>query len=226
MTISETSGEIKDKALATLKGKWAEGAVATLIYYAVMIGIPTVLTVACADEKDANGISTIIQLAFIPLAWGFTVFFLRMVRGRRPDYGWLFEGFKRWWWLFKAYILVGIFTFLWTLLLIVPGIMKSYSYSMVPFILEDNPDITAGGAIDESSRLMDGHRMRLFILDLSFIGWWLLSLLTLGIGFLFLVPYWQAARAHFYAELKANDDEVEAITAGGSADETSGQQAL
>ena len=106
--------------------------------------------------------------------------------------------------MFGTLLLRGVYTFLWTLLLIVPGIVKSLSYAMTPFILKDNPKASYDKAIIYSMRLMQGHKMDLFVLYLSFIGWFILSCLTLGIGFVFLVPYCQMSLARFYEEVKAD----------------------
>lgn len=102
-------------------------------------------------------------------------------------------------------LLSEIFISLWLLLLIVPGIVKAYAYAMAPYITKDLADagqeITATQAISESRKVMDGHKGELFVLDLSFIGWWLLSILTLGIGFLWLIPYVRVTHANFYRQL-------------------------
>lgn len=98
-------------------------------------------------------------------------------------------------------LLVSLFTFLWSLLLFIPGIVASYSYSMTSFLLSEHPELTAREAISQSKQLMRGNRWRLFCLDLSFLGWNLLVLFTFGIGMLFLTPYYQAARAAFYRSL-------------------------
>ena len=103
-------------------------------------------------------------------------------------------------------LLVQIYIMLWTLLFYIPGIVKSYSYAMTPYILLDKPELSATDAITESRKMMNGHKMELFILDLSFIGWILLSLLTCGILFLYVAPYMQAARAEFYRTLKGDDE--------------------
>ena len=95
----------------------------------------------------------------------------------------------------------GLYIFLWSLLLIVPGIMAAYSYAMTPFILTENPDMTANEAISASKELMRGSCWRLFCLEFSFIGWGILCVLTLGIGSLWLKPYEQAAYAAFYREI-------------------------
>lgn len=125
---------------------------------------------------------------------------------RDADYGTLFDGFKDYLRIFLTMLLVQIYTVLWMLLLIVPGIIKSYSYSMTSFVLADNPDMKYDAAIEESMRLMKGHKMDLFLLDLSMIGWGILSLLTAGIGLLFLAPYNTTAHAHFYEGLLAEDN--------------------
>ncbi|MBJ6745474.1 DUF975 family protein [Streptococcus sp. 121] len=106
----------------------------------------------------------------------------------------------------------SIFLFCWTLLLILPGLIKSYSYSMTNYIIEDlvaqGKDIEPTEAITKSRILMDGHKLDLFLLDLSFIGWVLLSILTFGIGSLWLSPYIYTTRAAFYRELAAANPEV------------------
>jgi hypothetical protein len=94
--------------------------------------------------------------------------------------------------------------FLWFLLLIIPGIVKAYAYRMVPYILADNPNIGSGRAIELSNRMTDGHKLDMFVLDLSFIGWYLLGTLALGIGVLFVMPYENATNAELYLVLRNN----------------------
>jgi len=101
-------------------------------------------------------------------------------------------------------LLVSVFTFLWSLLFIIPGVVKSYSYSMAFYIKNDNPTYTWKQCIDESRRIMDGNKMRLFLLDLSFIGWLIVGALCFGIGTLWVTPYMEAARANFYEEICQN----------------------
>lgn len=99
-------------------------------------------------------------------------------------------------------VLRGVYIFFWTLLLIIPGIIKSYAYRMVPYILADNPDIGASRAIELSNRMTDGEKWDMFVLDLSFIGWYLLGLIALGIGVLFVMPYEDATKAELYLVLR------------------------
>lgn len=108
-------------------------------------------------------------------------------------------------------IRMSIFIFLWTLLLIIPGIIKTYSYSMAIFIMSENPEISAKEAMEVSKRMMDGNKWRLFCLQLSFIGWEILCIFTLGIGLLWLNPYINAATAAFYDEVSRSGEPMDAF---------------
>lgn len=189
-----TISEYKDLAVEALTGKWGSAAIATIIYMVIF---------GCASSFVYTSIITIFIL---PLAWGYTVYFLSAFRGEQSDFGMLFSGFQNgnYWKFVGTLLLKVIYISLWTLLLIVPGIVKSYSYSMTEFLMKDNPELKYDAAITASSQLMQGHKMQLFLLDLSMIGWAILSCLTLGIGFLFLTPYNQTAHAAFYEDLAAS----------------------
>ena len=100
--------------------------------------------------------------------------------------------------------LMMLFTFLWSLLFIIPGIVKAFSYSMTPFILEEHPELGANEAIDHSRAMMKGHKFDLFWLILSFIGWGFLCLFTFGIGYLWLIPYMSTSISAFYEDVKAD----------------------
>ncbi|WP_040194110.1 DUF975 family protein [Clostridium culturomicium] len=106
--------------------------------------------------------------------------------------------------IIKTMFVRGILIFLWTLLLIIPGIVKSYAYRMVPYILADNPNIGYRRAIELSNEMTMGHKLDIFILDLSFMGWYLLGVLLFGIGTLFVRPYDDATNAELYLELREN----------------------
>ena len=110
---------------------------------------------------------------------------------------------------FVNVLLTSIFTGLWSLLFIIPGIVKSYSYAMTFYILEDmhkaGKEVGVTEAITKSRQMMKGHKFQLFVLDLSFIGWGILATLALGIGWLWLVPYIQTTKAEFYRKLAANN---------------------
>ena len=99
-------------------------------------------------------------------------------------------------------LLVGIKTVLWTCLFIVPGIIKSFEYAIIPYILADDAEISSADAFKKAKQMMNGNKWRLFKLEFSFIGWAILCVLTLGVGTFFLIPYLNAATAEFYVELK------------------------
>ncbi|HUC92147.1 MAG TPA: DUF975 family protein [Paenibacillus sp.] len=188
-----TRPEIRAAARESLSGKWGKAVAITLIYYAILIAAEMVPLVGSI-------VSLLISGAF---ALGIALYFLGLARSANPPVATMFEGFRRFGKTLGLYLLIAIFTFLWMLLLVVPGIIAGYRYSQAYFILIDNPDIGPLEAIRRSKDMMAGHKWRLFVLHLSFIGWFLLSLLTLGIGLLWLYPYYMASTAHFYDNLRS-----------------------
>lgn len=119
------------------------------------------------------------------------------------NYEFLFEGFKQSFVTsFLAILLTQVFTFLWSLLFIIPGIIKAFSYSMTAFIITENPTIDPMEAIAKSQEMMRGHKFELFMLHLSFIGWYLLGIITFGLALFFVIPYVQTTVANFYVELR------------------------
>lgn len=124
----------------------------------------------------------------------------------------MFGYFSFWKTTAAARLLQTLYILLWSLLFIIPGIMAAYSYSMTGYILAENPNMPADEAIARSKQMMDGNRWRLFCLQISFIGWSILSsLLTFGIGDLWLTPYRQAASAVFYREISGTEVQEETI---------------
>ena len=115
----------------------------------------------------------------------------------------LFSGWKNMGPGLVAGILVPLYTFLWSLLFVIPGIVKSYSYAMVNFIIQDNPSMTASQAITLSRHMMKGHKWKLFWLEFSFIVWHLLGVITLGLSNLYFIPYSMASHTAFYEVVKA-----------------------
>ncbi len=141
---------------------------------------------------------------------GYAKFLLKQYDRKQLQFSDLFSQFERFGTGFAQKFLRTLFTVLWSLLFIIPGIVKGLSYAMTPFILEEHPEMTASEAIKASMRLMDGHKMDLFILGLTFIGWQILACLTMGIGFLFLNPYMNAAYAAFYRSVSTGRQEARA----------------
>ena len=141
---------------------------------------------------------------------GYAKFLLKQYDRKQLQFSDLFSQFERFGTGFAQKFLRILFTVLWSLLFIIPGIVKGLSYAMTPFILEEHPEMTASQAIKASMKLMEGHKMDLFILGLTFIGWEILACLTMGIGFLFLNPYMNAAYAAFYRSISGPRQEARA----------------
>ena len=143
---------------------------------------------------------------------GYCTYLLKQHDRQERSYKDLFTHFNNYGSAFYLALTEGVLIFLWSLLFVIPGIIASYRYAMAPFILAENPELTASQAIKLSKQMMKGNKGQLFCLDISFIGWAFLSALTLGVGGLFLVPYQSAARAAFYRSLcdenKINAEEI------------------
>ncbi len=181
-------------ALESLKGNWGL-AIGTFLVYILVVGAISVIPV----------LGAIVSLILAgPMALGMAVFILSLSRSRDGSLEQLFRGFSNFGISLGAYLLMALFTFLWMLLLIIPGIIAAISYSMTFFIIADDNSIGAMAAIDKSKKMMDGFKWKYFCLGLRFIGWALLCLLTLGIGFLWLFPYIQVSFAKFYDNVKSH----------------------
>ena len=187
-----TASDYRLTARTALKGKWGAFILTYLVMYLILSfcsGLPCIGLVA---------------LIFIqgPMVMGYHTSALKVMRGIDPDLNDLFASFKNMATPIILQIVNGLFIFLWSLLLIIPGIIKYYSYSMSFFVLNDNPQMTASEARAESMLIMKGYKWRLFCLDLSFIGWFLLSIPTCFVLMFWVVPYNTAARAAFYESIK------------------------
>ena len=199
-----TSQDYKNRALANLEGKWGTAAIASLIYFVVSQGVSYAFTMPMGNNMtmsySTQGLWTLLCL---PLSWGFAIYFLNLIRNEDIRYERLFDGYKDFVRLFLAGFLVNLAVFIGILLFIVPGIIIAMMFSQTEYILKDDKEISAADAIMKSMRMMEGHKAELFWLIFSFIGWFILACLTLGIGFLFLAPYFNTTMAHYYEDLKA-----------------------
>lgn len=203
----KTNQELKNAALAALKGNWGTAVLCSLVIFAVFFGLslsipseePVVLLVCMAIS-----LASAVFLRF-PLQVGFYNTFRVFVS--EGDCNMISNTFKiafaNYWHNVNGMLLMNIRIILWTMLFIIPGIIKSFSYAMTPYILAERPELSVSEAIDLSCEMMDGHKERLFGLCMGFIGWGFLAILTLGIGFFWLVPYMNTTIACFYEELKA-----------------------
>ena len=167
----------REAAWSQLKGNWKPAVLFTLVYVIIT-------SVAQLIGSKSDLVSILISLlALVPLGYGFNVAFLDFKRTGAPlKIEQMFDGFKDYGRVALTCILQCLYIFLWTLLLIVPGIIKSLSYSQTYYILKDYPELKYNAAIELSMAMMKGHKFDYFYLTLTFIGWILLGILTLGIG--------------------------------------------
>lgn len=198
----------KNRALRSLEGKWVEGIITTIFYLLIAACVGSILSIPF-DPQTGMGVQIIWALLSLPLGWAFTVYFLNLIRNQDISYGRLFDGYKDFVRIFLACFLVGLCEAIGLILFIVPGIILMLKFSQTNYILKDDPQVSAIDAMKRSSEMMDGHKMELFILYLSFLGWIILATLTCGLGFLFLYPYMNSTLAHFYEDLKAEREEFE-----------------
>ena len=188
--------ELKAKAKQQIKGKIGVLFLVTLII-ALISGVAS--SVAAFLPAGALAISIVIVPAF---TLSTVRVYLMVIKDIKPTVGDAFCGFDDFWGAFKVTFLVGLYTFFWSLLFIIPGIIKGYSYSMAIYILAENPGKSARECIRESMEMTDGHKMELFVLNLSFIGWALLGAFTFGIAYIWVLPYMNATIANAYQSLK------------------------
>ena len=211
----KTNSAIRQETLALMKGNWGSAVLVTVALYLIIIicaAVSTTIGTMIGGNTIGNSIGQILSLlttilVSYPILFASMMLFLHFVRGEQKLYiGGLFKVFSKPYYgkSIGVYLLMYIFTLLWSLLLIVPGIIKSLAYSLAPFILIDNPELSANQAINESMKMMKGHKMDLFLIMLGYVGFALLSILALGIPLLWLVPYYQAVLAKFYEEVKAD----------------------
>ena len=185
-----TCQELRDRAWNSLTGK----------YWSLIIMLLVFALISGAAGSFTMGLLSLLTL---PMSYALSVAFLNVSRTQcNPQLESMFtvyrDNFLK---AFLVPLLQGLFVFLWSLLFVIPGVIMAYAYSMAIYVANDNPDMQAMDAIRKSRELMDGHKWDLFVLDLSFIGWILLCLLTCGIGFFFLAPYIEMAHVEFYREL-------------------------
>ena len=217
--------ELKKNALQSLGGKWGVTVSLMLLLFLINIILPLIVEVIGSggfsqwlmqEETPiwSDIFSLVFSIALIPLTISTTWFYLNLVREGNPDIPDVFAIYKEGKTSFKliwASILQGIFIFLWSLLLIIPGIIKGIAYSQVFFLLKDLPEYTVLESITESRKRMNGLKWKYFLMHLSFIGWGILCCFTLGIGLLWLIPYAGTTMAAFYNELIVPQDDDQQI---------------
>ena len=189
------SAELKAQAKAQIKGKIGILFLISLIIGAISGTAGVVLGFIPGGSLIA---SIIITPAF---ALSMIRVYLAVIAGETPEAKDSFSGFDDFWSAFKVNLLTGIYTFLWSLLFVIPGIIKAISYSMSLYVLAENKGKSAKECIEMSKVMTDGHKMELFLLTLSFIGWMILGMFTLGIAYIWIIPYYYATFANAYRKL-------------------------
>jgi uncharacterized membrane protein len=203
----ENNEKIMDYAWNTMSGKWLKGVGAFAIYFLIFMAI--CIPGCFVREKSVqeciwNVVSSLLNCV---LWFGIIAYFLDVARKVDLSYSRLFTGFRSVKYFFKVAVTIFvqyIFIVLWSLLLIVPGIMKNYSYTMTELVLLDHPEDSPLQAIDESKKMMYGNRWKYFCLQARFWAWMLLCFVTFGIAAFWVMPYFMTAKSKFYMELKEN----------------------
>lgn len=194
--------EIKEKAKASLKGKYGDVILLMIISAGISFALGIILSFLNLNENVTEIVSVILSIIESGIiGFGTYSYYLKISRNEDVNYKELFSKVN----LFFPYIiitlLVAIFVSLWSLLFIIPGIIAAISYSQVYFIKLDNPELGFMDVIKKSKDIMNGHKWDYFVLGLSFIGWIIIGIFTLGILYIWLIPYMQVTYANFYNEL-------------------------
>ena len=193
----KTRAELKAMAKEQIKGN-----IGMLFLITVIIAVISSLATAILSLVPVVGSLAAVVIVTPAFAISILRIYLNLIKGKKPEVADSFSGFNDFFSAFKVTLLVGVFTFLWSLLFYIPGIIKGISYSQAMYIVAENPGMGAREAINRSKAMMHGHKMDYFVLGLSFIGWALLGTITFGIAFIWVVPYMMATQANFYNELK------------------------
>ncbi len=204
--------ELKLSAREALSGRWVFMALMFLLFLIIQ-SIPTMFSSDANEDIQAiDFIGFLLNILLLPLAIGWTWLAMSVARKEQAKIVDLFEPYKIFLKAVGLSIVQSIFLGLWFLLFIIPGIIKSFSYLMTFYILRDEPSIGILDAITRSRQMMDGHKMEAFMLVLSFIGWFLLGLITIGIAFLWVGPYFSVTLAKFYDRIRGEEAPIEQST--------------
>ena len=190
-----TRAELKEQAKAQLKGNVWKLFGITVVYMLISMVVSWVASLVGGDGA-LTGIISLLGSIFViyPAAMGLTKVFLNVTYGDDPKINYINN--------VLLYVLISVFTTLWTLLFIIPGIIAAYSYTMAPYILLEHPELSAKEAIGYSKQMMKGHKFELFVLQLSFILWALLGIVTFGIAYIYVGPYITLTTTDFYHNIK------------------------
>lgn len=199
--------ELKERAKASLQGKYGDAIKMMFVFYLINFGVGFVLGftegLLNLSENASDLISSLVSIVLSCLfGFGMVSYYLKLSRNEEVTYKELFSKFDMAIPYISIALVTGLFTLLWSLLFIIPGIIASISYTLVYMIKLDNPEMSTMEVITKSKEMMNGHKMDYFVLILSFFGWAILGILTLGILYLWLTPYMNVTFANFYNSLK------------------------
>lgn len=186
--------QMKSAAKAQIKGN-----IGILFACHLVIGLISMLTAPL-------GLGFLIAPSFVLST---NIIYIALTQEVRPSVSDVWKGFRAFGKALWLSIITWSFTFAWSLFLVIPGIVKGYAYLMAPYIFADNLGMSAREALAESKRMTNGHKFDLFVLSLSFIGWFLLIPITFGLIMIWLVPYTNATLANYYLAMK---DEKSTVT--------------
>lgn len=199
--------ELKAQAKAQMEGKFGMIFICLILYYVISSAVSMLILL----DYVIPFLGTIaIYFVLAPVMMGYIRLYLEITYGGEPNPEFLIGEFKgRWLSSASLYLLTLLYTFLWSLLFIIPGIVKAYSYSMAPYILAENPHMTANEAITESRRIMDGRKWEFFVLNLSFFPWMMLGVITCGLAYIYITPYMQLTFTNYYHNIKGAPQKVD-----------------
>ena len=214
-----SNAELMEDARASLSGNWGMAVLGYFLYTLFSAGITffgfsaalfvgVVSGISGSNPGGAgsaiNGFAQLFQGVICgPLIVGFYGFYLGIAQDDEACLERLFIGFRRFWKSFVMYLLSSLFIILWSLLLVIPGVIAMFRYSMAFFIIADDEACGPLEAITRSKEIMKGNKWKFFCLNCRFIGWILLaSIFTLGLGYLWLIPYMHTSYAKFYEDVK------------------------
>lgn len=198
-----SNAQICQKARQSLSGQWNFVAGATFLYLLIVCGVGSIPVFGSLASYLIAG----------PLGAGYFLLMLKLANSQEVRLADLFSGFYNYLTACITYILVVLFTVLWSLLLLVPGVIAFLSYSFVYLILAADPQLPAREVIATSKKLTEGYKWQIFKLYCRFVGWFLLGFLTLGLGFLWVIPYFNQALTQLYLNSK------DALVAGKALDQ-------
>ena len=193
---------LKENAKNQLKNNWGL-AIGAIIVSMLISLIPEILTYIDLESATIAILVQIISLIIAgPIAIGQCKLFINLSNNENPKFSDVWFGFGN---ILKALgvtLLIGIAVSIGTIFFIIPGIIISFMYSQVYYIMAEHPEMSVIESLKESSKIMKGHKMELFILELSFIGWIILTTITFGIAGLYVLPYYSATLSNFYLTIK------------------------